>query len=357
MRKTAAALLFSLLMMAPGRSFAGAYVSVGVAPPPLVEYEQPLVPGPGYIWTPGYWAYDEDGWFWVAGAWVLPPEPGLLWTPGYWDYDDYAGVYLWHAGYWGPHVGFYGGIDYGYGYTGYGYYGGYWDHGAFWYNSSCSHVDRRYIHNTYSKVVVVSKTTTVSRVSYNGGPGREKFEPTRADLQSRRERHVSPTVDQLKHQKIAMTSKETHFSVNRGRPAVAAVTRAGDFPPNGPSAKTVPTVRSFSARSAPGDLKPSNGGPAGPNAPRVVSNDHDAPDIQRGLRPDDPRRESRVERFTGRPDPRLTGGFERGHGAGRSASARVDKEQDLDKEQRLARSLPRRRPQNQNQMQNQRWPR
>ena len=75
-------------MMAPGRSYAGAYLSVSVAPPPLVEYEQPLVPGPGYIWTPGYWAYDEDGWFWVAGSWVLPPEPDLLWTPGYWDYGE-----------------------------------------------------------------------------------------------------------------------------------------------------------------------------------------------------------------------------------------------------------------------------
>ena len=48
----------------------------------------------------------------------------LLWTPGYWDWDD--GLYIWHEGYWGPEVGFYGGVDYGFGYPGVGFYGGYW---------------------------------------------------------------------------------------------------------------------------------------------------------------------------------------------------------------------------------------
>ena len=63
-----------------------------------------------------------------------------------------------------------------------------------------------------------------------------------------------------------------------------------------------------------------------------------------------------MERFTGRPDPRLTGAFERGRGPGRSQSAKLDKEQDLDKDQRLARYVQRRRPP-QNPNQNQRWPR
>ena len=44
---------------------------------------------------------------------------------------------IFHEGYWGPHVGFYGGIDYGFGYTGAGYAGGYWNNGAFYYNRSC----------------------------------------------------------------------------------------------------------------------------------------------------------------------------------------------------------------------------
>src|SRR6202158_2360966 len=32
-------------------------ISVTIAPPELPVYEQPPVPGPGYLWTPGYWAY------------------------------------------------------------------------------------------------------------------------------------------------------------------------------------------------------------------------------------------------------------------------------------------------------------
>jgi len=31
-------------------------VFVTVAPPVLPIYEQPMCPGDGYIWTPGYWA-------------------------------------------------------------------------------------------------------------------------------------------------------------------------------------------------------------------------------------------------------------------------------------------------------------
>src|SRR5580704_16745231 len=60
-------------------------VSVSVAPPALPVYTQPICPAPGYIWTPGYWAYSDDGgYYWVPGTWVEAPEVGLLWTPGYW---------------------------------------------------------------------------------------------------------------------------------------------------------------------------------------------------------------------------------------------------------------------------------
>jgi len=72
-----------------------------VSPPPeLPVYEQPPIPGPGYMWTPGYWASGPYGYFWVPGTWVEPPTIGLLWTPGYWGWRD--GIYLWNAGYWGP---------------------------------------------------------------------------------------------------------------------------------------------------------------------------------------------------------------------------------------------------------------
>ncbi len=121
-----AAILAGALFMAPA-AHARVFVSVGIAPPAIPVYTQPIAPGDGYIWTPGYWAWTDDGYQWVDGAWVLPPYTGALWTPGYWGYGP--GGYLWNAGYWGPTVGYYGGINYGFGYFGTGFYGGYWGGG------------------------------------------------------------------------------------------------------------------------------------------------------------------------------------------------------------------------------------
>ena len=107
--------LASLLMVlpavfsSPAAAQIGIGISVRIGPPALPVYEQPQCPSEGYLWTPGYWAWDDDnGYYWVPGTWVEAPEPGLLWTPGYWGWND--GAYAWNDGYWGPQVGFYGGI-------------------------------------------------------------------------------------------------------------------------------------------------------------------------------------------------------------------------------------------------------
>src|ERR1700675_288607 len=117
-----ALIVSSLAMVATPRA-ALAQVSIGVsvriAPPALPVYEQPVCPGDGYIWTPGYWAWDGDDHYWVPGTWVLAPEVGFLWTPPWWGWSD--GVFVFHEGWWGPHVGFYGGIVYGFGYSGFGF--------------------------------------------------------------------------------------------------------------------------------------------------------------------------------------------------------------------------------------------
>src|SRR5437763_15981046 len=100
-------------MIAAHAARAQVNVSITVGPPPLPVYEQPELPGPGYLWTPGYWSYGPEGYFWVPGTWVQPPAAGLLWTPGYWSWSPVG--FTWNPGYWGPQVGFYGGGDYGFG--------------------------------------------------------------------------------------------------------------------------------------------------------------------------------------------------------------------------------------------------
>ena len=162
----------------------------------------------------------------MPGTWVLPPAVGLLWTPGYWGWVN--GIYTWHAGYWGPHVGFYGGIDYGFGYTGVGFVGGHWDHGVFAYNRS---VTRITINNvaTFNRPVAAA---AVSRVSFNGGAGGIRAQPTAAEIAAARERHVGATPLQAQHEHAAAGNHAFLATVNHNRPPVAATARPGEF--NGP---------------------------------------------------------------------------------------------------------------------------
>ena len=118
------------------------------APPPLPDYAQPPAPDDGYVWTPGYWAWGPYGYYWVPGVWVEPPYVGALWTPGYWGF--YGARYMWYPGHWGFHIGWYGGINYGFGYVGFGYEGGYWNHGHFFYNRVYNNFNPRNVHNVYS---------------------------------------------------------------------------------------------------------------------------------------------------------------------------------------------------------------
>ena len=199
-------------------------ISVAIAPPTLPDYDQPPLPGPGYVWSPGYWAWDPDeqDYYWVPGAWVEPPEVGLLWTPPYWGWSD--GVYVFHTGYWGSTVGFYGGVDYGYGYGGDGYDGGSWRGGAFFYNTAVTNIVNVHIVNVYTRNVVVRNTT---KVSYAGGPGGIPAKPTPAQLAVARGPHIAPTAPQLRNLRVAQKTPTLHFKANKGQPPVAAVERPG----------------------------------------------------------------------------------------------------------------------------------
>ena len=214
------------LLAIPAQSKAQVAVGISVqfGPPVLPIYAQPICPGPGYLWTPGYWAYGPDGYFWVPGTWVYPPEVGLLWTPGYWAFED--DLYVWSPGYWGPEVGFYGGINYGFGYTGVGFFGGYWRGGNYYYDRSVTNVDVTVVHNTYNTTVINNNST---RVSFNGGRGGTAASPTSREMEAARQHHISMTSEQTRHQQSASSNRTLLASVNHGRPDIAATPRPGEF--------------------------------------------------------------------------------------------------------------------------------
>jgi WXXGXW repeat (2 copies) len=216
-----------LALALPALGMAQITVSVNVAPPELPVYDQPPIPGDGYIWTPGYWAWSDDiqDYYWVPGTWVEAPEPDYLWTPGYWGVA--GGLFLWHAGYWGPHVGFYGGVNYGYGYVGNGYEGGYWQGGRLYYNRSVNNINNVRITNVYNKTVI--NNVTVNRVSYNGGNGGIRAQPTPEQMTAAHERHIDETPTQRQHIEAAHGNPSLRVSENQGHPPIAATARPGSF--------------------------------------------------------------------------------------------------------------------------------
>src|SRR5579871_12755 len=259
-------LLFTFSAASFGQIAVG--ISVGVAPSELTVYAQPICPGPGYIWTPGYWGWnDDDGYYWVPGTWVFAPV-GMLWTPGYWGWG--GGLYVWHAGYWGPHIGFYGGINYGFGYGGVGFVGGEWRGGAFYYNRSVTNVSVTSVTNVYTKTVVVNNTT-VNNVSYNGGEGGVKAEPTPQERLAEHDQHTAALAAQTQHEHVASQTRENFASVNQGKPAIAATAKAGDFSSrsaiparNAGAPYHAPAMSPKEARGpAPGTNRPGNGSASG----------------------------------------------------------------------------------------------
>ncbi len=241
-------------------------ISIRIGPPLLPVYVQPICPEPGYIWVPGYWAYGPDGYFWVPGTWVEPPEVGLLWTPGYWGWEDDA--YLWHAGYWGPEVGFYGGINYGFGYTGVGFFGGYWRGDTYFYNRAVTNVNVIVVRNTYNTTLV--NNTTTNRVGFNGGPGGTTARPTSQEMAAERQRHAGMTSEQTQHQQAASSNRALLASVNHGRPDVAASPRPGQFDAHGAATKETnrpensPANAGRTASVRPPSSQPPNSTPVNP---------------------------------------------------------------------------------------------
>ncbi len=218
-------LLALLLSFVPASSYAGVFISVGFAPPILPVYEQPPCPGPDLMWTPGYWAYGDDGYYWVPGAWVPAPYEGALWTPPYWGWS--SGLFVFHEGYWGPHVGYYGGVNYGYGYMGVGFVGGMWRGHDFDYNTAVMRVNTTVIHNTYIDRTIVERNTIVNdrRVAYSGGPGGIRHDPGSQERMAMHDQHIARTSYQTQYEHAARSDRNSYARINGGRPSTVVVSR------------------------------------------------------------------------------------------------------------------------------------
>ncbi len=224
-------------------------VSVSEPPPPLPVYDQPPIPAPGYLWVPGYWAWSEGaGYYWVPGTWILPPKAGLVWTPGYWGSEE--GVYVFHLGYWGSNIGFYGGVNYGFGYDGIGYEGGYWKNSKFFYNSAVNNINNVSVTNVYSKPAAIERR---SNASFNGGKGGTTAKATPAQLAAEWETHIAATPEQKRHAEAASKDPVLSLSRNHGNPVVAATTHVGLF--KGPGVVAARTDTPIEALNAPAGSK------------------------------------------------------------------------------------------------------
>jgi hypothetical protein len=270
LRSSARWLLLALLLplIPASQAHAGVFISVGFAPPVLPVYVQPVCPAPNLMWTPGYWAYGPQGYFWVPGAWVPAPFVGALWTPPFWGWS--GGAFLFHPGYWGPHVGFYGGVNYGFGYMGIGFAGGMWRGGVFAYNTGIMRVNTTIIHNTFVDNTIIRNTTVVNnnRVSFNGGPGGINHQMTPEERSFSNETHTPPTSFQTQHEQTARADRTAYAKVNGGRPQnlVASHPLQNESHPAPPSMRAAAGRPSGPANTVPGAHPNPQGARTGPEA-------------------------------------------------------------------------------------------
>jgi hypothetical protein len=288
-------LTISAVLAVPASAQIGIGISVRIGPPALPVYEQPLCPGPGNLWTPGYWAWDDDdGYYWVPGTWVEAPV-GQLWTPGYWGWND--GNYAWNDGYWGSEIGFYGGINYGYGYGGNGFYGGEWRNGNFFYNTAVTRVNTTTITNVYvNRTVIVNNS---SHVAFNGGTGGVSVRPTARQEAFAHESHTPPIGAQTQQREAASKNRTLFASTNHGRPAIAASARPGEF-----SGKGVVAARAAGGTYRAPKMSPKEARASGPGAAPARENRAEAPKgeaARPAARPAERSAENRTEKPTGHP--------------------------------------------------------
>src|ERR1051326_1631686 len=81
----------------PAASPPPAEVVVQEAPPPPKTEVIVESPGPGYVWTPGYWSW-QGRWVWIGGRYVVRPHPHAVWVGGHWVRRGRG--HVWVEGHW-----------------------------------------------------------------------------------------------------------------------------------------------------------------------------------------------------------------------------------------------------------------
>jgi hypothetical protein len=119
-------------------------------------------------------------------------------------------------------VGFYGGINYGFGYGGVGFFGGEWRGGAFAYNTAVMNVNTSVVRNVYVNRTVIDNNTVVNRASFNGEGG-VAAQPRPEEQAAMREQHFQPTSNQVSHEQAMSQDRNQLASFNHGTPGTAAM--------------------------------------------------------------------------------------------------------------------------------------
>jgi hypothetical protein len=67
--------------------------------PPAVRVEARVVsPGPGYVYTTGYWQWTGNRYVWVSGRWINRPRPAAVGVEGHWMRRPHG--WVWIGGHW-----------------------------------------------------------------------------------------------------------------------------------------------------------------------------------------------------------------------------------------------------------------
>ena len=195
-------LIAGVPLAAPGQFSIGVGFTVGSPPPPIPDYISRLL-----------LATDTSGRR-ATGHGVRMATTGCLarglshltmpalWTPGYWGF--YGGRYLFYPGHWGLHIGFYGGINYGFGYPETGFYGGAWNNGRFAYNTAYTNVNKTVITIPTTRPSSITATSATTARTSATTAARAASMPSR---RSSRSPHARAAVRRRRHSGIRRTSR------------------------------------------------------------------------------------------------------------------------------------------------------